>query len=125
MGRRVDRLNEQVKREVADILRNKVKDPRVGTVTVTDARVARDLSLATIYVVLTGDAERQKEALTGLTAAAPFVRNELGERLRLRKLPSVRFLRDESIEHATRIEQLLHQVRTSEQPQNRPDQEDD
>ena len=125
MGRRVDRLNEQVKREVADILRNKVKDPRVGTVTVTDARVTRDLSLATVYVVLTGDADRQKEAMTGLAAASSFVRSELGERLRLRKLPGLRFLRDESIEHATRIEQLLHQVRSAEQPENRPDQDDD
>ncbi|MGH7470001.1 MAG: 30S ribosome-binding factor RbfA [Longimicrobiales bacterium] len=110
-GRRLDRLNEQVKREVADILHSKVKDPRIGPVTVTDARVARDLSLATVYVLRSGTEEEQQDTLAGLKAAAPYIRNELGQRLRLRKLPSVRFLRDQMLEQAQRIEQLLHDVR--------------
>jgi ribosome-binding factor A len=122
-GRRLDRLNEQVKREVADILRLKVKDPRIGAVTVTDARVSRDLSVATIHVLLTGQAAEQRETLQGLQAAAPFVRSELGQRLRLRKLPTVRFLRDESWETAQRIERLLHEVKTStpSDPDAQPD----
>jgi ribosome-binding factor A len=110
-ARRVERLNEQVKREVADILRTKVKDPRIGPVTVTGARVSRDLSVATIHVLPGGDADAQQQTLQGLTAAAPYIRNEIGERLRLRKLPEVRFLRDASLEHANRIEQLLHELR--------------
>jgi ribosome-binding factor A len=112
-GRRLDRLNEQVKREVADILRTRVKDPRVGVITVTDARVSRDLSLATIYVLLSGPEPEQRETLAGLKAAAPFVRSELGERLRLRKLPALRFHRDQVLEQAQRIEQLLQDVRSA------------
>jgi ribosome-binding factor A len=124
-GRRVERLNEQVKREVADILRTKVKDPRVGTVSVTGARVSRDLSVATIYVLPSGDAQAQRQTLEGLSAAAPYVRNEIGERLRLRKLPELRFLRDTSLEHANRIEQLLHELRppASNGPESEPDED--
>jgi ribosome-binding factor A len=120
-GRRLDRLNEQVKREVADILRTKVKDPRVGSVTVTDARVSRDLSTATVFVLPAGEADQQKETMAGLQAAAPYVRSELGDRLRLRKLPAVRFQKDESVQHATRIERLLHEVF----PPTTPEPDDD
>src|SRR5262245_7731458 len=111
MSRRTDRLNEQVKREIAEILQTRVKDPRVGSVVVTGARVAADLSLAQIYVVITGEPDEQKATLEGLEAAAPFVRSELGQRLSVRKLPQLRFVRDESFDYANRIEQLLHEIR--------------
>ena len=124
-GRRLDRLNEQVKREIADILRLKTKDPRIGAVTVTNARVSRDLSVATIHVLLTGSADEQQETLQGLQAAAPFVRSELGQRLRLRKIPSVRFARDESFENAQRIERLLHEVRSGKPPDDTTELDDE
>lgn len=125
-SKRSSRVNEQVKREVADILRNEVKDPRVGLVIVTGARVAPDLSTAQIYVALSGEEAEKKETLTGLNAAAPFVRSQLSQRMSVRKVPQLRFVRDESIEYATRIEQLLHEVRASEtlESTDEPDKDD-
>jgi ribosome-binding factor A len=109
-------LNEQVKREIAEILQTRVKDPRVGSVVVTGARVAPDLSLAQIYVVVTGTADEQKETMTGLEAAAPFMRSELGQRLSVRKLPQLRFVRDNSFDYANRIEQLLQEIKPADAP---------
>lgn len=111
-GRRSERLNEQFKREIADILRFEVKDPRVGSVLVTGARVSSDLSSAEIFVLLPADPEARKETLAGLKAAAPFVRTQLGHRLSVRKVPQLRFTGDSSLEYANRIEQLLQQARS-------------
>ena len=114
MVKRTDRLNEQVKREIADILQTRVKDPRIGSVVVTGAKVSPDLSLAQIYVFIKGSPEEQKATLAGLEGATPFMRSELGQRMSVRKLPQLRFVRDESFEYATRIEQLLSEIRPAD-----------
>jgi ribosome-binding factor A len=101
-------LNEQVRREVSEILRTEVKDPRVGLVTVTEARVAPDLSFARVYVrPLGGD---EAELFTGLQAATPYIRRELGKRLSVRHIPEIRFEADRALEHALHIEKLLSEV---------------
>src|SRR5687768_7546367 len=112
-GKRGDRLNEQFKREIAEILRFEVRDPRVGSIVVTEAKVAPDLSLATVYVMI-ADAETEAETMAGLATAASFIRSQLGQRLKLRKIPQIRFLRDASLQYATRINQLLHEVEASQ-----------
>jgi ribosome-binding factor A len=121
-GRRAERLNEQFKREIADILRFEVKDPRVGSVVVTSARVSSDLSTAQIFVLLPTDPEERKETLTGLNAAAPFVRTQLGRRLSIRKVPQLRFSTDSSLDYANRIEQLLQETRPAPESPSEPDQ---
>jgi ribosome-binding factor A len=108
MSRRLERLNEQVKREVSEILRLEVKDPRVGLVTVTEARVAPDLSFARIYVRPLDGAE--EELFNGLRAATPYIRRELGKRLSARHVPELRFEADRALEHALHIEKLLSEV---------------
>ena len=127
MSRRTERLNEQVKREIADILHTRVKDPRVGSVVVTGTRVAPDLSLAQIYVVITGEPAEQKATMEGLEAAAAFMRSELGSRLSVRKVPQLRFIRDESFDYANRIEELLHQIKPNDAatPDNTDEPDDD
>ena len=110
MSRRLARLNEQLKREISDILRRQVRDPRVGVVTITGVEVAADLAVARVYVRTTGTADRRREALEGLEAAAPFVRRSLGRVLKVRRVPELRFQEDHSLEHAQRIEELLHEV---------------
>jgi ribosome-binding factor A len=86
--KRLLRLAEQFKREIYEILRRDVQDPRVGSPTITSVRVTPDLWLARVFVRLPGDEEAQARALEGLTAAAPFVRKRLGRTLRLRSGPS-------------------------------------
>jgi ribosome-binding factor A len=123
MTRRLERLNEQVKREVSEILRMEVRDPRVGLVTVTEARVAPDLSFARIYVrPLDGD----EEALfSGLEKATPYIRRELGKRLSVRHVPEIRFEPDRALEHALHIEKLLSEVLPPPAPADEEAQADD
>jgi len=121
MSRRRARLNEQLKREVSEILTRKVRDPRVEGVRVTDAQVSADLWLARIFVRLPASAAGRKEALTGLSAAASFVRRQLGQTLRLRRVPELRFEEDRTQDEATRIEQLLSEV-LPDTPAPDPDQ---
>jgi ribosome-binding factor A len=130
MARRLERLNEQVKREVSDILRTEVRDPRVGLVTVTEARVAPDLSFARIYVRPLGGAE--EELFAGLEKATPYIRRELGKRLSVRHVPEIRFEPDRALEHALHIEKLLSEVlpheeraEPAEQPEDESDKDED
>lgn len=109
-GRRMERLNEQFRRELTEILRGEAKDPRVASVTLTAVRVASDLSFARVFVAPVTEQQANDEALTGLRVASPFLRRELGARMHVRRVPELRFEIDESLEHARRIEQLLHEV---------------
>lgn len=108
--RRLARLNEQLKRELAMLIRTDVRDPRVGVVTVTAVDVTNDLSLARVFVRVIGSEGEIVEALEGLTAAAPFLRAALGKELTIRRIPELRFQRDKSLEHAMRIEEILSDV---------------
>lgn len=105
-NRRIERLNEQLRREISDILRRDVRDPRVGIPTVTRVEVTPDFWVARVFVRLVGTEDEKKEAVAGLEAAAPFVRRALGG-LRMRRVPEIRFESDTTLEHATRIEELL------------------
>jgi ribosome-binding factor A len=110
-SRRVQRLNEQLKREISHLLRTQVHDPRVTGVVVTGVQVSPDLAQARVWIQLHGDDERRASAVDGLEAAAPFVRRQLGAVLRVRRVPELEFREDQSLEHAMRIEALLREVR--------------
>jgi ribosome-binding factor A len=109
-SKRIARLNEQLKREISEIVRRDVRDPRVGSVSVTGVRTSGDLSFARVFVMVPGTDSEVKECLEGLGAAAPFLRRTLGRLLHVRRVPELRFQVDESLEHAQRIESLLGEV---------------
>jgi ribosome-binding factor A len=109
-SRRIERLNEQFKREISDIVRNEVKDPRVGTPVITAVETSPDLTFARAYIMVSGTEEERRQTLEGLRAAAPFIRGELGRRLHIRRAPELRFEFDRGLEHALRIEQLLREA---------------
>lgn len=110
MSKRVNRVAEQMKKELGDIIIQKVKDPRIGFVTVTDVEVTGDLQNATIFISVLGNEEEKEATLKGLSKAKGFIRTEIGRRIRLRKVPEIEFEFDESIEYGNRIETLLTQV---------------
>lgn len=112
-GKRLARLNEQLKRELSELIRTEVRDPRVGSVTITDVEVARDLGSAKVFVRTVG--EDREATLQGLAAAAPFLRTRLGRGLRIRRIPELRFREDRSLEHARRIEDVLEEVARDEE----------
>lgn len=107
---RAARVREEIKREASDILR-KMKDPRVGFVTVTDVEVSQDLRHVKIFVSIYGDEAARQQTLAGLDNARGFVRTEIGKRIRLRHTPEILFRFDPSIERGARINQLLQEVR--------------
>ncbi|HSH74290.1 MAG TPA: 30S ribosome-binding factor RbfA, partial [Longimicrobiales bacterium] len=114
--RRTARLNEQLKRELSELIRTEVRDPRVGLVTITRVQVTNDLGFAKVHVRALGSDTERKETLEGLVAAAPFLRTALGRQLRIRRVPELRFQEDRSLEHAQRIEQVLSEVIPAPQP---------
>lgn len=116
------RLNEQLRREISDLIRRQVRDPRVGQVTITGVDVARDLGSAKVYIRTQGTPEELASSLEGLGAAAPFLRTSLGRILHVRKVPELRFQPDRSYEHALRIERVLSEVMPPEESSEEDDE---
>ena len=108
--RRTSRLNEQFKREISAILSQKVRDPRIGKLLVTEVRVTTDLWLARVFVRPLDSDQEMPEILEGLDAAAPFVRKELSKVLHIRRIPELRFQHDTTPDFAARIENVLREV---------------
>ena len=108
------RINEDVKRELTDILRT-VKDPRVsGMLTVVRAEVSSDLSYATVRISDMEGIERARQSVKGLSSASGYIRRELGKRLQLRKVPELRFVADDSIEYSADIARILKDLKPGE-----------
>ncbi len=107
---RASRLAESIKEEVSKMIREEVKDPRLGFVTVTDVEVAEDLRHARVFVSILGEEEDVKNSMDVLTRASGFVRTELGKAIRLRHVPEISFRYDKSIEHGAHISKLLREV---------------
>lgn len=109
-GVRPNRVAEQMKRELGDIIQNRLKDQRVGFVTVTGVDVTGDLQQATIYITVLGDDEQKEKTFSSLSKAKGFIRSEIGKRIRLRKTPDISFKFDESIAYGNHIDKLLHEL---------------
>lgn len=107
---RAERVAEQIKKELGEILTVKLKDPRVGFVTVTDVEVTGDLQQAKIFISVLGDEEKLNDTLLGLAKAKGFIRSEIGKRIRLRKTPEISFEYDEALEYGNRIETILNDL---------------
>jgi ribosome-binding factor A len=114
-NKRVERLNEQLKREIAEIVRTEVRDPRIGLPTVTEVEVTPDLWMARVYVRPDPAQGEDDDLMEGLRAAAPFIRRELGKVLRVRRVPELRFEEDRTLEQALRIERILGEVRPQDE----------
>ena len=114
---RMNRLNEDISRELTAILRT-VKDPRVtGLVSIVRVDVTRDLSYATIYISSMNGMEAAREAVKGLKSAAGYMRRELGYALSLRHTPELRFVADDSIEYSAGIAATLNRIKKEENAQ--------
>ncbi len=107
---RSHRVGEQIQKEISALLVKGLKDPRVGFVTITAVEVSGDLRHARIYFTAMGEEKVRQETQRGLTSAIPFLRRELGKRLRLRLVPELTFQFDTSLEYGNRIESLLRDL---------------
>jgi ribosome-binding factor A len=114
LSHRVERVAEQIREEISQILATEVADPGVGLVTVTRVKVTADLSLARVYWTIMGDTAQRNETAKALKRATPFVRRLLSQRLTLRRSPEVQFLFDQSVAAQDRVEQILYELKQEE-----------
>jgi ribosome-binding factor A len=106
-GHRPDRIAEQIREEVSQIVGYELRDERVGFATVTDVRLSPDMSTARVFVSILGEPDEQRAGLAALNRAAGFVRRQLAPRLRTKRVPTVVFSLDDLLERGNRIENLL------------------
>lgn len=104
------RVADQIQRELAEIVRTELKDPRVGMITFTGAEVSPDLAYAKVYFTSLGGADQRAETLTGLARAAGFLRSQLGTRLNTHLVPELHFAYDESVETGIRLTHLIDEA---------------
>ena len=111
VNRRLQRLSGLFQEELSELLLREVKDPRLARlVSITRVVISSDLRHARVYVSVMGEEEDKVSALEGLTAAAPFLRRELNNRVSLRRIPELSFQRDDSLEQGARVSDLLKQI---------------
>lgn len=120
---RTRRVGEQIQRELAQLIRDELKDPRVDMVTVNAVDVSRDFSHAKAYVTVMRE-ERRQETLEALNRAAGFLRHELGQRMRIRTVPQLHFHYDESVSRGSRLSALIHDAIAADQEKARNRDED-
>ena len=115
LSHRVERIAEQIREEVSQILSTEISDPGVGLVTVTRVKVTPDLSLARVYWTTMGDTAERKQTAKALARAASYVRRLLSARMTLRRSPEVQFLFDQSVAAQDRVEQILYELKQEEE----------
>lgn len=108
--KRSQRVGDLLREEIADIIMRKVKDPRIGFVTVTGVTLTDDLKIAKVFVSILKEEEREA-TLAVLNAATSFIRSEVARRVRMKSIPSLEFKIDESIEYGDRIDKLLREIK--------------
>ena len=126
-GSRPERVADQIRSELALLLTREVHDPGIGFVTITRVQLTSDLQQARVFYTALGDEKTRANSARALGRASPFLRRQIGSRLRLRRVPELTFQFDESIAGQDRIEQLLNEIRTHEpdtQPSRTGDDDD-
>ena len=108
---RPERVGEAIRDELSRLIARDVRDPAVGFITLTSVKVAPDLQLARVYYTSMGDATALRETAKALGRAMPFLRRQIAQRLRLRRVPELQFFYDESVAQHDRIEQILQDLK--------------
>jgi ribosome-binding factor A len=114
---RTQRVADQIQRELAGLIQREVKDPRVGMATVSAVEVSRDLSHAKVFVTIFNggeDKEEVRESIKALNNASGFLRSQLGQRMKLRIVPTLRFHYDDSLSRGNYLSNLIDQARASD-----------
>lgn len=114
MTRRQQRLNQQFREEISELLLHQLKDPRLsGLVSVTEVSISADMRHAMVFISVLGDEEQKQRVFQGVAAASRFIRRELSQRLEIRRIPELEFRRDDTIERGAHILDLIKQVAAS------------
>ena len=123
---RRDRVSEQIRRELAELIRSELKDPRVGMVSITDVEVTADYAHAKVFFSTLAGSERVAEVLAGLDKASGFLRRELGRRITIHTTPQLHFVFDQSLERGADLSALIQKAvaisdSSEAEPQSQPE----
>jgi len=121
---RSDRMAEQLRRELAEIIQDEIKDPRVGFLSFTEVRMSRDLSHAVVYCSVL-DADQLHESIEVLNRAAGFIRKSIGRRIRARIVPTLKFVADESIIRGAAMDELISEAVASDKKPGNDDKDNE
>ena len=121
-GSRPDRVADQIRAELATLLAREVHDPGIGFVTLTRVQVSGDIQQARVFYTTLGDEKARRSSARALERAAPFLRRQIGARLRLKRVPELVFIYDDSIAGQDRIEQILNEIHASAHTDSDPDE---
>lgn len=116
---RTRRIAEQMQRDLALLIQQEIKDPRLGMVTVSGVDVSRDLSLAKVYITVLGEDADIEQTLEILQKASGFLRHELGQRTIMRSLPQLKFFYDESISRGAELSELINEAIASDESKHK------
>ena len=116
MGRkRLERVAEAIRQEIAGLFTDGLKDPRIGFVSVVSVEMSSDLRYANVYISLYGNESQRKGSLAGLQSSAGWVRREIGKRVKLQYTPEIRFFEDKSLDRVFRLEEILREIHNEEE----------
>lgn len=123
--KRSDRVAQELQKEIAVILQREVKDPRIGMVTVSDVEISRDLAYAKVFVTFLFDQDESiiESGMKGLEKASPYIRSLLAKAMRLRIVPELRFIYDQSLVEGMRMSNLVSEVIRDDEKRHQPAQE--
>lgn len=122
---RTRRVGEQIQREMAQLVQQEIKDPRLGLVTISAVKLSKDMSHANIFFTVLNDEQSVEDTLKVLEGAAGFLRHELAKRMQLRIVPHIHFKYDESITYGNDLSALINKAMGMENPDNRMSDSDD
>jgi ribosome-binding factor A len=120
-GYRPERVADQIRDEITSMLAREVHDPGIGFLTVTRVQMSPDLQLARVYYTTLGSETQRKATAKALQRATGFLRRQIGERLRLRRVPVLEFFFDKSVENQERVERLLYEIHEADAKRGEPD----
>ena len=115
---RSDRVGGQIQKILSEILLKKVKDPRLKNASITDVKLSRDLRIARIYFVLSGNKKNVEEALEGFNSAIGYVKRTVARQMGLRYMPDLKFFYDESFDYGSHIDNVLKALKADNGPDN-------
>lgn len=125
MRHRSERLSDEIREQLAELLRDEVKDPRIGFVTLTRVELTGDLGFARVYFGVLGDQAQRQRSLEGLKQAAGFLRRQLARRIRIYQVPELRFQYDTGLDATDRVARLLQETQAAEAAAGEPGPGDD
>jgi ribosome-binding factor A len=117
MTYRVERLNSFLRQEISDIVQRYIKDPRLGTfVSVTSVEITKDMRYAKVFISRYGTDLEKADTIKGLESASGYIRHELGERMKTRRIPELSFRLDNTMEKAAKVLKIINDISSEEKP---------